>query len=85
MPWWGSTPDARHLITTVADLRGATLVRRNLDLDPENDAPDTRRALAATALDGALTAAGLTRSDVIALCIGVPAPVNAAGTSPPHP
>lgn len=73
-----------HLITTVADLRGATLVRRNLDLDPENDAPDTRRALAATALDGALTAAGLTRSDVIALCIGVPAPVNAAGISPPH-
>ena len=73
-----------HLITTVADLRGATLVRERVDLDPENDAPEVRRARVAQALDGALSAAGLTRGQVTALCIGVPAPVDAAGGSPPH-
>ena len=73
-----------HLIATIADLRGATLVRHRVDLDPEDDAPDVRRALAGEALDSALTAAGLTRADVIALCVGVPAPVDGAGASPPH-
>ncbi|HEX5728431.1 ROK family protein [Microbacterium sp.] len=73
-----------HLIATVADLRGETLVRHRLDLDPENDAPEVRRALAGKALDAALIAAGLTRADVLALCIGVPAPVDGAGASPPH-
>jgi predicted NBD/HSP70 family sugar kinase len=73
-----------HLITTIADLRGATLVRERIDLDPDNDAPEVRRAQAGEALDGALSTAGLTRGQVTALCIGVPAPVNAAGASPPH-
>ena len=74
-----------HSLSTVADLRGATLVRGTSTSTPTHDSPDKRRALAAMALDGALAAAGLTRADVIALCIGVPAPVNAAGISPPHP
>ncbi|SFR89851.1 Sugar kinase of the NBD/HSP70 family, may contain an N-terminal HTH domain [Microbacterium sp. cf046] len=73
-----------HLITTVADLRGRTLVRQHIDLDPENDGGDVRRALAERALDAALTTAGRSRADAIALCVGVPAPVNAAGESPPH-
>jgi len=73
-----------HLIATVADLRGSTIARTHLDLDPEDDAPEVRLALAEQALDDALAAAELTRSDVISLCIGVPAPVDAAGLSPPH-
>ena len=30
-------------------------------------------------------APGSTRADVVAVCVGVPAPVDAAGASPPHP
>ena len=74
-----------HLIATVADLRGATLVRTQpRPRLPRTTLPTRAARCAAAALDGALEAAGLTRADVIALCIGVPAPVDAAGTSPPH-
>ncbi|SDG44445.1 Sugar kinase of the NBD/HSP70 family, may contain an N-terminal HTH domain [Microbacterium pygmaeum] len=73
-----------HLITTVADLRGNTLARTSVDLDPEHDEAAPRRAAAASALDATLAAAGATRDEAIALCVGVPAPVDASGMSPQH-
>lgn len=73
-----------HLITTVADLRGETIRREHAELDPEHDEPGVRLRAASSALDSALDAAGHQRRNVIALCIGVPAPVNADGASPPH-
>lgn len=73
-----------HILTAVADLRGEILVLERTATDLEHDSPDERRAAAASAVDGALSAAGCTRDDVLALCAGVPAPVDSAGASPPH-
>lgn len=73
-----------HLTTTVSDLRGTTLLRDHVTLDPDHDEPAVRREAAASALDSALDAAGLRRADVVALCVGVPAPVDGAGHSPAH-
>lgn len=71
-----------HVTTTVADLRGRVLAREHLTLD--DDSVAARRASMTTAVDDALASAGRTRADVIALCAGVPAPVDAAGVSPTH-
>jgi predicted NBD/HSP70 family sugar kinase len=73
-----------HILTAVADLRGETLALEHTDTDLEHDSPDERRAAASRAVDDALRAAGRSREDVLALCAGVPAPVDAAGASPPH-
>lgn len=73
-----------HLTTTVADLRGETIRREHAELDPAHDEAGVRLRAASSALDAGLGAAGYERRDVIALCIGVPAPVNADGASPPH-
>lgn len=73
-----------HLTTTVSDLRGGTLVRKHVALDPDHDQPGVRREAAASALDSALDAASLSRADVVALCVGVPAPVDGSGRSPAH-
>ncbi|WAB82585.1 ROK family protein [Microcella daejeonensis] len=79
----GMDAGAGHLTTVVADLRGATLVTRHRTADNEESA-ESRRATVAAALDDALAAAGRSRSEVVALCVGVPAPVDARGESPPH-
>ncbi|WP_232711490.1 ROK family protein [Microbacterium lacus] len=71
-----------HVTTTIADLRGAVLAREHLMLD--DDSISRRRAVMATAVDDALGVAGLERGDVIALCAGVPAPVDSEGVSPTH-
>lgn len=73
-----------HILTAVADLRGEVLVRRASQTDLAHDSPDERRAAAASAVDEALHAAGRTRADVLSLCAGVPAPVDARGSSPAH-
>jgi predicted NBD/HSP70 family sugar kinase len=73
-----------HILTAVADLRGDILARVHTDTDLDHDSPEERRAAASSAVDGALRAAGVAREDVLALCAGVPAPVDAAGASPPH-
>ena len=73
-----------HILTAVADLRGEVLAREHTDTDLDHDAPDERRAAAASAVDDALRAAGVTRADVLALCAAVPAPVDSAGASPSH-
>jgi predicted NBD/HSP70 family sugar kinase len=73
-----------HILTAVADLRGAILALEHTATDLDHDSPDERRAAATSAVDDALRAAGVTRGDVLALCAGVPAPVDSAGASPPH-
>lgn len=73
-----------HITTAVADLRGVELARQHVELDEGRDAPDERRAAAERAVNAALDAAGRPREDVLAICVGVPAPVNREGQSPPH-
>ncbi|MET0434697.1 MAG: ROK family protein [Cellulomonas sp.] len=74
-----------HVTATVADLRGAALGTARAVLGPEHDDPAVRRTAVLAAVDDALSAAGRSRTDVLALCAGVPAPVNTHGDSPRHP
>ncbi|GAB3603132.1 ROK family protein [Microbacterium aureliae] len=73
-----------HITTAVADLRGRMLAIEHAVTDLDHDSPEERRAAATSAVDDALRAAGRPRADVLALCAGVPAPVDATGASPPH-
>ncbi|RMI13673.1 ROK family protein [Cellulomonas triticagri] len=73
-----------HVTATVADLRCVPLGTARAVLGPEHDDPAARRAAVLAAVDSALAAAGRSRADVLALCAGVPAPVNTHGDSPPH-
>ncbi|WP_295839695.1 ROK family protein [uncultured Microbacterium sp.] len=73
-----------HLSATVADLRGTTLATSRLAVDPELDSPERRRRAAETAVAATLTRAHRSRDDLVALCVGVPAPVDRAGRSPVH-
>jgi predicted NBD/HSP70 family sugar kinase len=73
-----------RLTATVADLRGENRAVCHLLLDPKMDAPEVRREAAARVVDEALAEAKLSRADVVALCVGVPAPVDRDGVSPPH-
>ncbi|WP_150307555.1 ROK family protein [Planctomonas psychrotolerans] len=80
----GTDAGRAHLTTVVADLRGGELTREHVILDPEHDSVDERRAAVTSAVDAALRTAGRSRKDVLSICIGVPAPVDRAGMSPPH-
>lgn len=71
-----------HVTTAVSDLSGNVLAREHLTL--EDDSIAARRAAMTRAVDDALAAADRDRSEVIALCAGVPAPVDAYGRSPVH-
>ncbi|WP_164234580.1 ROK family protein [Microbacterium hydrocarbonoxydans] len=73
-----------HLAVTVADLLETTLVQHRAEVDPD-ETPEQRRAVILARLEEALAEAGRTRDDVLAICVGVAAPVNRAGSSPPHP
>lgn len=73
-----------HLTTTVADLRGRALARETVELDVQHDGADERRTAVVAALDSALAAAGASADGVLAICVGVPAPVDALGRSPQH-
>ncbi|MDQ0727746.1 ROK family protein [Microbacterium sp. W4I20] len=73
-----------HLAVTVADPLERTLVHHRVEVDPTHTADD-RRATIIAALGAALDEAGVAREDVLALCVGVAAPVNRNGISPPHP
>ncbi|WJM15668.1 ROK family protein [Microbacterium arborescens] len=74
-----------HLTATVTDLRSRSLAtqRATLVLDGDDAATRARRIIAV--IDAALDAAGRTRGDVLAVCVGVPAPVDGEGHSPEHP
>ncbi|MEZ3158516.1 ROK family protein [Microbacterium sp. BWR-S6Y] len=73
-----------HLTATVADLRGRTLGSSRLAVDPEQDSAARRRRAAEATVAAALTRAHRDRSDIAALCVGVPAPVDRSGRSPVH-
>lgn len=77
--------DAGHLslVVTVADLAGTTVARLSVPADADDSPAGRRRALGA-AIDAALARARRPRTDVLALCVGVPAPVDAQGRSPAH-
>ncbi|WP_372968358.1 ROK family protein [Microbacterium sp.] len=73
-----------HLAVTVAELQDHTRVHHRVDLDPTQSA-DERRATILGQMTQALAEADVTREAVLAICVGVAAPVNRAGVSPPHP
>ena len=73
-----------HLAVTVADPLEFTLVSHRTDLDP-SDSPARRRTAILEQLASALDEAGRARDDVLAICVGVAAPVDRDGVSPPHP
>lgn len=74
-----------HLAVTVADLAGEVKHRLRRELDPQNDSPTERRTEIGDAVDAALQGAGRGRDDLVAICVGVPAPVDKHGRSPQHP
>lgn len=74
-----------HLTVAVADLRGDVLSRVERTLDAEDDDVERRRQAIVEALADALVTAGRDRSELVAACVGVAAPVNAHGESPRHP
>ncbi|WP_243228366.1 ROK family protein [Microbacterium sp. CIAB417] len=73
-----------HLAVTVADPLDRTLVHHRTDLD-SGHSPDERRDTILEQLRLRLEEAGSSRDAVLAICIGVAAPVNRDGISPPHP
>lgn len=73
-----------HITAAVADLRGDVLATSRLTVDPERDSPDRRRRAAETTVSATLTRAQRTRADIVAMCVGVPAPVDRDGRSPVH-
>lgn len=73
-----------HLNVVVTDLRSAELARIRAGLGAEADDAATRARHISDSVDEALVAAGRTRAEVLALCLGVPAPVDASGRSPGH-
>ena len=73
-----------HLAVTVADLLDETFVHHRVEFDPTQTVSE-RRATILGRLGDALTEAGVAREQVLAVCVGVAAPVNRDGISPPHP
>jgi len=73
-----------HLAVTIADPLEFTLVSHRTQLDPTHS-PAERRAAILEQLAAALAEAGRDRDDVLAICVGVAAPVDRDGISPPHP
>jgi predicted NBD/HSP70 family sugar kinase len=71
-----------HLTTTVANLRGIPLAHETVKLHAGHEGADERRAAVQGAIDTALLGAGRTRSAVLSVCVGVPAPVASDGSSP---
>jgi predicted NBD/HSP70 family sugar kinase len=87
-------PDAAYVVgvdagrgnvtATLADLRGSAVAVRRTPVTAARDSAEGRRRAASDVVDAVLADAGRTHSEVAAVCIGVPAPVNARGGSPPH-
>lgn len=73
-----------HLAVTIADLLDTPLAHRRVDLDPEQT-PAERRATILQHLEQTLADAGRTRESLLSICVGVAAPVDRDGVSPPHP
>ncbi|MCI1018322.1 ROK family protein [Microbacterium sp. C5A9] len=73
-----------HVAVTVADLLDRTLVHHRTDID-STQSSSARRATILGQMEQALAEAGVPRDEVLAICVGVAAPVDRAGISPPHP
>ncbi|MGW9157450.1 ROK family protein [Microbacterium sp. NPDC055665] len=73
-----------HIAVTVADPLDQTLVHHRVAADQTQSAA-ARRALIVECLGAALDEAGVARDRVLAVCVGVAAPVDRDGISPPHP
>lgn len=73
-----------HLAVTIADPLERTLVHHRSALDPAQTGR-ARRTTVLGRMQHALAEAGCTRADVLAICVGVAAPVDREGVSPPHP
>ncbi|MET0715181.1 MAG: ROK family protein [Mycetocola sp.] len=80
-----------RMSATVADLRGRVLGHADENIPagtPQSverlaDADDRRRT-ARSVFDRALAESGIDASTILAVTIGVPSPIDAAGDSPPH-
>jgi predicted NBD/HSP70 family sugar kinase len=81
-----------RMSATIADLRGQVLGRAEVGIPagtPESidrlaDAA-ARRRLARSVFEDALAESGIDASTILAVTIGVPSPIDAAGESPAHP
>ena len=74
-----------HVTATATDLRSRPLATRRATLELDGDDATGRAVRITTVIDEALAEAGVAREQVLAVCVGVPAPVDAAGRSPRHP
>lgn len=76
----------RTMVATITDLAGTVLATLANDIPRPEPAhlqdPVVRRQLAGKTVAQALQGLGLARGDVVALGIGIPAPVDAEGRSP---
>lgn len=73
-----------HIAVTVADPLDRTLVHHRVEVDQKQSAAARRTAIIEN-LDAALLESGTPPDRVLALCVGVAAPVDRDGVSPPHP
>lgn len=73
-----------HLTVTVADVLDRTLVHHRTALDPTQSGRARRNTILGQ-MARALEEADAERDDILAICVGVAAPVNRDGISPPHP
>ncbi|MFB4352549.1 ROK family protein [Microbacterium sp. LS_15] len=73
-----------HLTVTVADVLDRTLVHHRTALDPTQSGR-ARRDTILGQMARALEEADAVRDDILAICVGVAAPVDRDGMSPPHP
>lgn len=72
-----------RVLATVSDLRGVEIGRQAHPLDLEHDNAQDRLAITDACIAEALAAAGVDPSRVLAIAVGVPAPTDADGESPP--
>lgn len=70
---------------TVADLRGEPLARSQHRLEPSDILPQRRRFALSDSITHTLGKLSLPLDDVVAVTVGVPAPVDSHGHSPSHP
>ncbi|MGO1591246.1 MAG: ROK family protein [Ancrocorticia sp.] len=79
----GTDAGRSHITTVVADLKGHILSRSRRPIEPTEDHALGRRVAVSEAITAALESAGQDPENVLALAIGIPAPVT-DGTSPTH-
>ncbi|WP_051701628.1 ROK family protein [Mycetocola saprophilus] len=73
-----------HLTVRATNLRGVLLAQTTRRLDPSHESAPERRAEITAAIADTLVEARRERADILSICAGVPAPVDARGRSPEH-